>query len=211
MPDYELHADYDRNGALTASPVEHRFRMRGAIVLPNLDADGRKLPARVERTGMVTLDCDRPIRTAGDNELLPLRVSVVKATAPAGSRVFLQITGNLAAKARLFDRGGHPIAADVKNGFPLDLTVPRVDVQLELQTLAGTPLRSPGRFFGMGEEDLALHLVAVDPSGVTLSLDQGAVRVAPFLIPSNNEPAVRLYICDQVDNEIGRASCRERV
>ena len=44
MADYELHADYDRNGRLDASSGEygHRLTMPGAILVPNMDADGAR-------------------------------------------------------------------------------------------------------------------------------------------------------------------------
>src|SRR5688572_5339446 len=168
MSDYELHADYDRNGTLTASVGEHRQRiLQGAIVLPNLDADRRVLPVRVENTGAVVPDHKQPVRTAGDNELLPLRVKVTQATAPAGSRFFLQVFGELAPAVRLFDRGGRPLVPKA-DGFPLDLATQPLDLQLELLTLTGTPLRPPGRVYGLGEEELSLVLVAVDADDATL-------------------------------------------
>ena len=115
MADYELHADYDRNGRLDASSAEYdrRLVVPGAIVVPNLDADGRALPANVVPGSRIMLDGRQPIAPATDDEQLTLRVLVRRASAAAGTRFFLRPVGFPHHRLRFNDAQGRMLPRDL--------------------------------------------------------------------------------------------------
>jgi hypothetical protein len=166
--DYELHADYDRDGRLTTKAAEYRLRNQepGAIVVPNLDADRRRLPARASggpRTRApqtqdpekplpplpVTRDRDQPVRLAIDDELLPLTVRTNKASAPAGSQFFLRVKGRARIHVELFDERGAILKHTTGDQDEIPITPAAagkdLKLRLEVQAPAGTPAgRSAG-------------------------------------------------------------------
>jgi hypothetical protein len=159
--DYELHADYDRDGRLTTRAAEYRLRNQkpGAIVVPNLDADRRRLPAQATggpRTRApqtqdpdkplpplpVTRDRDQPVRLAIDDELLPLIVRTNKASAPLDSQFFLRVNGRAKIHVELFDERGNILKrSSGQNDVPITPAPQGNDLKLrlEVQAPAGTP------------------------------------------------------------------------
>src|SRR5690348_333682 len=126
MADYELHADYDRNGRLDASSPEYGRRRvsPGAILVPNMDADGRALPADVTPGSRVMLDGRQPIAPANDDEQLSLRVLVRNASATPGTRFFLRPTGFPKIRLRFNDAGGRMLPRDLARDDDLPITPP---------------------------------------------------------------------------------------
>ena len=234
MGDYELHADYDRDGRLTARPGEYALRDRepGAIVVPNLDADRRRLPAAVA-TGPkapkpadenapplpplpVTRDRDQPVRLAIDDELLPLVVRTVKASAPDGAQFFLRVRGFAKIHVELFDERGTILKRGP--GAPHEVPITPapagkdVKLRLEVQAPAGTPAGrgpdpqslldtqvSPNKN-NEDETKFSIELRSRDASGVETLHDRGLFTIAPMIVVDNAAPAVRLYMCNTWEN-----------
>src|SRR3972149_6634714 len=145
MADYELHADYNRNGRLDASEAEYALRgtAPGAIVVPNLDADARSLPSSVTLGSRITLDRDQPVGLANDDEALPLRIVVNNASAPAGSRFFLRPQGFARIRVRINDTGGRILPWDTARPPHIPVAVPgtpgTLNLTLTTKTLPGSP------------------------------------------------------------------------
>src|SRR4051812_5742784 len=108
MPDYEIHADFDRSGRLTGQPEEYALRTRrpGAVAVANLDADARALPRTVTAGRRVTLDKDQPVKVLNDDENLPVRIHTRAASAPAGSLFFLRMLGRMKIHIEFHDARG---------------------------------------------------------------------------------------------------------
>jgi protein-arginine deiminase (PAD) len=231
--DYELHADYDRDGRLTARAGEYALRNRepGAIVVPNLDADRRRLPARVaggprQRTlpGQdppkplpplpVTRDRDQPVRLAIDDELLPVIVRTIKASAPPDSRFFLRVVGRAKIHVELFDERGLILkrAKGVPDEIPFAPAPAGKDLKLrlEVQAPAGTPA---GRAAGAqslldthatseteDEAAFSIEIRSRDSGGKEILHDSGLFTIAPMIVVDNAAPAFRFYISDMWDS-----------
>ncbi len=211
MPDYELHADFDRNGVLNASPGEYARRQErpGAIVVPNLDADGRSLPANVSTGTVVPLDWQQPTKTGNDNDLLRLRLRVMQPSAPANSQFYLRVVGWMQTRVQLYEQTGRripPVPGDF-GVFPLALNAPSIDLKLEVRTLPGSPLARMATLSTgaapstVNEAELRLSLVCRDPAGQVTEMDWGYATIAPLLLPDNTVSAQRVYICALDDNE----------
>jgi hypothetical protein len=225
--DYELHADYDRDGRLTARPAEYRLRNQepGAIVVPNLDADRRKLPARAAggpRTRApqtqdpdkplpplpVTRDRDQPVRLAIDDELLPLIIRTVNASAATDSQFFLRVKGRARIHVELFDERGTIVkrASGGQDEIPFTPAAAGKDLRLrlEVQAPAGTPAgRSAGAqslldthatFADEDEAAFSIELRSRDTAGNETLHDTGLFTIAPMIVVDNAAPAIRLYI-----------------
>jgi hypothetical protein len=214
MADYQLHADFDRDGRLSATGAEHERRAAqpGAILLPNLDVEARALPAEVPAgvDAPQTLDFQRAARSAADGELLPLLIQPRKGAASA--RGLLTLTGVLAGQVRVYDDRGQrvprdPAAADLDR-FALALDGKPLPLRLEATTLAGSPLTHPVTLSldpvarRIDEGLLQLTLRTVGGGGALVLEDQGTVTVAPLILMHNLLPAERLYACRIPDRDV---------
>lgn len=221
MSDYELHADYDRNNRLDATPAEYARRASapGAILVPNLDADRRRLPANVALGPRIILDHDQPVILANDDEALPLRIVVNSPTAPAGSRFFLRPVGFARIRIRFNDAGGRILPGDTARPGDTPVAVPVVPGTLNLtlttRTLPGSP---HGRVTGLetrfsldpeDESALLIRLISVDPTGTENVRDEARFTIAPFVILDNAAVAVRVYVCDLPVNQPSVIELRE--
>lgn len=221
MSDYELHADYNRNGRLDGSAAEYALRgtAPGAIVVPNLDADARRLPTSVTPGSRVTLDRDQPVVLANDDEALPLHIVVNNASAPAGSRFFLRIEGFARIRVRINDATGRILPWDTAHPTDIPVNLPSTPGMLNLtlttRTLPGSPF---GRVtdlnprFALDPEDeaaLQIRLLGVDSSGIETAYDTARFTVAPFVVLDNASTAVRVYICDIPGNQPSVIEMRE--
>jgi hypothetical protein len=213
VPDYELHADYNRNGRLDATPAEYALRNTppGAILVPNLDADARRLPSNVTLGSRVTLDRDQPVVLAGDDEALALRIVVNTAGAPAGSRFFLRPQGFSRIRLRINDAGGRMLPVDLARPDDIPAAVPAapgaLDLTLTTRTLPGSPIGHVTDLdtrFSLDLEDesaLLIRLLSVDAAGTETVHDEARFTVAPFVILDNSSTAVRAYVCDLPHNQ----------
>lgn len=214
MADYELHADYNRNGRLEATTAEHALRgtAPGVIVVADLDADGRRLPADVQVGSRVMLDRDQPDVLAGNDEAVPLRIVVNAATATAGSHFFLRPVGFPRIRVRLFDGGGRQLPTDTSRPTDIPVAVPtapgHLDVRLTAKTLPGSPtghvsdLETRFSLDGAEEESaFRVQLLSVDATGRETTHDEARFTIAPFVILDNASVAVRTYVCDSPGNQ----------
>jgi len=221
MADYELHADYNRNGRLDISAAEYALRgtAPGAIVVPNLDADARRLPASVTLGSRVMLDRDQPVVLANDDEALPLRIVVNNASAPAGSRFFLRPEGFARIRVRINDAAGRILPWDIARPSDIPIALPgapgTLNLTLTTRTLPGSPFGrvtdlNP-RFALDAEEEAALQirLLSVAPTGAETIHDTARFTVAPFVILDNASFAVRVYVCDLPSNQPSVIELRE--
>lgn len=221
MVDYELHADYNRNGRLDATAAEWALRASapGAILVPNLDADGRRLPATVSVGSRVTLDRDQPVVLANDNEALRLRIVVHRESAPAGSRFFLRPQGFARIRLRVNDAAGRILPDNVALPGDIPVQLPAapgaLDLTLTTRTLPGSPIghvTDLNTRFSLDPEDesaLVMQLVSIDPGGIETVRDAARFTIAPFVILDNASTAVRLYCCDMPQNQPSVIELRE--
>lgn len=213
MADYELHADYNRNGRLDVSAAEYALRgtAPGAILVPNLDVDARRLPASVALGTRVTLDRDQLVVLANDDEALPLRIVVNNASAPAGSRFFLQPVGFARIRVRINDDAGRILPRDLARPTDIPVALPNapgtLNLTLTTRTLPGSPfgrvtdLNTRFTLDGVDEAALQIRLLSVDPAGVETVHDTALFTIAPFVILDNASVAVRVYVCDTPNNQ----------
>lgn len=213
MADYELHADYDRSGRLGATPAEYARRATppGALLLPNVDADRRRLPDSVALGPRILLDRDQPVVLASDDEALPLRIVVHRDGAPAGSRFVLRPLGFARIRLRINDAGGRILPGDRARPGDIPVALPpapgRLELSLTMRTLAGSP---DGRSTDLGtrfepdlddESTLRLQLLAIAPDGSESVLDEALLTIPPFVVLDSASVAVRGYVCELGDNE----------
>lgn len=213
MADYELHADYDRNGRLDASSPEYGRRVSspGAILVPNMDADGRALPASVIPGSRVVLDGRQPIAPATDDEQLSLRVLVRNASAAAGTRFFLRPIGFPKIRLRFNDAGGRMLPRDLAREDDLPITPPTapgaLDLRLSTHTLPGSPIGHVTNLetrFSLNDDDesrFQVELISVDAAGAESQLDRAQFSIAPFVILDHSAAAVRTYMAENSENE----------
>lgn len=145
---YSLHADFNRDGALTASRPEYNDRNQrpGAVMTPNLDADGVRIPDVVSCGSAPTLDSARTTKSMNDNDLLPVAVIAKRGTDPSQHKVELRISQSDAQKVKVYDHRRRLITGAVKNSstiFTLNFTNRRADLFLEAITFNASP-DSPG-------------------------------------------------------------------
>lgn len=212
MAQFELHADYDRDGRLTATAAEHALRTTapGAILVPNLDIDARPLPDKAERGPRRTVDAKQPVLRAGDDEALPLIVRVKGPVEPL-TRVFLRPVGFPKIRVSVYDARGRILPRDLARGDDLPLAVPVAggDLHLSLTTNAfpGAPygrVTSLDTKYAPGTEDeatLLLQLVVVDPGGNETEADSGLFTIAPFIVLAHDAPPLRAYVAESGGND----------
>ena len=194
MSQYELHADYDRDGRVAADKNEYALRDRtpGAEVTPNVDRDDRALPAKVADNPKPTLDWELQTKLAQDNE--PARL-IVRAVQPIGpdTQLFLRATGHLREHVRLSDRFGRGIAMEGYSDFRLALAGPQEEFLVETDVFGATPLA--GSVEGVKEpRAIRLTLIANERGKEPVRLDTGTFTLPQLMVLDDLAPAERLYI-----------------
>jgi hypothetical protein len=216
MPDYELHADYDRNGRVTANTNEYNARQTqpGSIILANLDADDRRLPGRVNPGPDITIDWQRPTKSGRDNDFSRIIIHINNPSLVQQSNCFLRLLGQRVEQVCIYDYRGHeltrrdspPVAAFYKD-YLLRFSSNRLELKIEAQTLVGSPL--PSRRYGhitiydplrSNEALVKLELICIDSNGQLSTQDWVYFTIAPLLFVDNMAPAERIYICELPEN-----------
>jgi hypothetical protein len=206
----ELHADYDRDGRLTGSPVEYGARATtpGAVLVANLDTDQRRLPARVAAGRPVAPDQASLFKTAADDELLPLRIQV-RTPIPAGTQVVLRlpVSGLHHVRLRVYDDTGTLLrTAANRTDRPLALTpggARTLDLRVEARTVPGSPdgravlLDTRVRLDQPEESRFALQVVGRDAAQRETVFDTAHFSLAPILFLDNIARATRIYISER--------------
>ncbi|NEZ66803.1 hypothetical protein D0962_29295 [Leptolyngbyaceae cyanobacterium CCMR0082] len=206
MPGIELHADFDRDGGLTGNPRERTARQNwpGAIVVPNLDRDQRRLPAAVSSSSIPRADYSLATANSGDDELVPLQIKVIAGALGPNESLHIRCPGVMHTRIRLSDSTGQIIPQRL--GEPEVFELPpippngRLNLTLQVRTIAGASfgrlsnLELAYRADAREETRFELILFRVDNLGRVHEEDRGRFSVAPFILDDRQAPAVRLYM-----------------
>jgi len=207
MPLFSLHADYDRNGVLNASPSEYSLRKQapGAVVTPNLDADGVALPSTVSCGSPPRMDLTNATKPANDNDLIPVSVAVTAGTVPANYTVILKVSDADIQKIQLYDSTKHLLTGTAGSGFTsftLSFTGNTADLFLEAKTINGSPaLTMPPPASPAGAITLPVNYVVLllevteTATGNIAETDSCVITPSPLILLGDNAPAEALYMC----------------
>ncbi|WP_141585658.1 protein-arginine deiminase family protein [Actinomadura sp. WMMA1423] len=208
MTAYRLHADYDRDGRVSARPGEWARRLAppGALVRANLDNDTRRLPAKVTPGDPVELDRELPVKTAGDDEPAGLLVEEVAA---APGPLFVVLEGADALRCAVIDATGRRLAgAGAGNRvrfrlpvgpFPRKLSLEAVD--LPAVPAGNTVLSKPPP--GLPGNRITVRLERDDPGGTVVE-DEVLFTLSPFVLIGNAGALERLYMCQVTSDDLSR-------
>ena len=206
MPGLALHADFDRDGRLTGSPAERAARARwpGAVVVPNLDRDRRRLPNSVGEGSPVLSDYGRVSTVAGDDELLRVEVRSSSGTLQPGESLHLRCSGVMHTRVALHDDGGRIVPQRLRSPQIFELPPMPADgvlrLTLQIRTIAGAPFGRTSNVYLDFRDDareegrFTLTLLRRDSAGVEHEEDAGRFSVAPFILADRTAPARRLYM-----------------
>lgn len=212
MPGLELHSDFDRDGRLTGSPQERAARSSwpGAVVIPNMDRDRRRLPVSVGNASMGSPDYDLVATFSGDNELLPVEVRAAAGALRPGDTLHLRCSGVMHSRVKLSDDTGRIVPHRLRQPEHYELpTMPANGVMpltLQVRTIAGAAW---GRVSNVNrnykadaneEGRFILTLLRRDGTGVEHVEDQGRFSVAPFILADRTAAARRLYMVKSTTN-----------
>lgn len=225
MPGIELHADFDRTGRITRSARERGARQQwpGAIVVPNLDRDRRRLPGQATNGRSVPADFDDAVATRRDDELLPLEIRVAPGSLQAGEQLLLHCSGIMHTRIEFADQAGVILRRPL--GEPALYRLPRVPangvlrIRMQARTLAGG---SFGRVASLDvrythdrreETRFELTLLRRDANDTDHPEDHGRFSIAPFVVADRSAAARRVYIVESVENQpsitdVGRVTRR---
>jgi len=224
----ELHADYDRDGRLTRSAPERAARLQwpGAIVVPNLDRDQRRLPVSVGNASLAQADYDRATVHSADDEVVPLEIRVPAGALQTGERLVIRCSGIMHTRVRLSDASGviigHRLAAPEIYELPAMPANGIFGFSLQVRTIAGAAFGRVSNLDLRYREDqreetrFTLTLMRRDTNGVEHVEDQGRFSVAPFILVDRLARAYRVYMVNNADNwpafsDFWRAAGRARV
>jgi hypothetical protein len=179
-----------------------------SLILPNLNADVRALPASVapdlvDPAKAVVLDKDKPVRRPTDPQLYELRIEVPPAERAAHPNL-QAVVGGLAPLFVLLDTSGRPSSStlDIAAEFAKGMKVPpdTLTYFIEAETYPVSP-----------SIPASLPTLKVDfiESNQTLSSVVLPLFVSDLILVGDNEPASRLYIADIADNQPTLAEVRE--
>lgn len=218
MPGLELHSDFDRDGRLTRSEAERAARLLwpGAVVVPNMDRDQRRLPASVSNASMVEPDYDLATMTYGDDELLQVEIHAAPGALQPAETLHLVCSGMMHPRVTLLDDTGRIVPHRLRSPEIYELpTMPASGVMLltlQVRTIAGA------RFGRVSDVDVTfrpdsddedgrftLTLLRREASGAEHREDEGRFSVAPFILADRTAPARRLYMV-RTPNNVGSVS-----
>lgn len=201
---FSIHADYDRNGVLNTSPSEYgaRQQLPGALITPNIDADGVSLPSTVACGSPPPLDLTQITKSAGDNDLIQILVRANAGTIAANFRVVLKVSAADSEKINLYDSSRHRMQGSSSGGittFSLTFTATDVVLFLEVITVNGSPRLTPTSLSVLLKpitQPIILTIDVFDPANNLVESDFGYVTPSPLILLGDHAPAERFYICD---------------
>ncbi len=215
MPDIRLHADYDRNGRLTAGRREYNQRHSpvGAIILGNLDKDSARGLHRQPITQTERLKLDRDLVNKGrqDDDLTTIRLHISPAARQRpGCQWFLVVKGAAADKIGVFDQRRRRIDSEISRidalRYPINIAVNRLVLRLESITLPGSPMNRPLTHdtehtpVAIDDSIIDIEVVCVDAQRNVTVEDSGRFSIAPFVIQDNTTAAEKIYMCVVQEN-----------
>lgn len=201
MPNDRLDARFGRSRSTrrTAGTPSGRAVVPALEFLPNIDADRRRLPTRVEADlKPVVLDHVATTKSGADNDLVTLTVR--PGTASQSPRpLTLAIRGDLANKVNLYDAKGSRLKPVRSGGQTVDygITLAGRDLRLRLEcsTLAGSPL-SP-----LSKRRIDVDLVEGAAGGTRTVRDTLGLAIAQVRLADCLDRPELLYVCETDDNE----------
>ncbi|MGN6665117.1 MAG: protein-arginine deiminase family protein [Solirubrobacterales bacterium] len=208
MPEVELRADFDRDGRLTGTAAEYAARATapGAIVGPNIDRDGRRLPATARVLSPLQLDFSLPTKQGSDDDPVALQVVVSAPAAAKFTGLTLLVEGENASAVDLVDGRSRIVApqrtAPGRVEFALPTAAGRHRFALEASRAPGSPL-------GSGGAALTLSVVGRDAAGTDTTLDSALLRLAGFIVCGDLAPAEVIYLAVLGDNAPALSDVRE--
>jgi Protein-arginine deiminase (PAD) len=194
MPDYEIHADYDRDGTISLSAREYALRSNGIDVIPNLDRDDLTLPVLSPNSTLprdIALDWEPPAKRSVDDD--PVRIVILRRTSSAGptTRVLLRFPVSLASSLRVYDVSRNRITPNRVGDFQ---QVPitgfrndRSELCLEVSVVAFGP--------AISSDEIPISLVVEDGAQST-EVDTTRLIIRPLKISADTAPPVTLFIAD---------------
>jgi hypothetical protein len=212
VPGIELHADFDRDGRLTRSAAERAARMSGpgAVVVPNMDRDRRRLPPSVTDAPQTESDYELVSALSGDDEVLPLEIRAAGGALAEGDTLHLRCSGVMHTRVRLSDETGrivpHRLGSPGVYELPLMPASGVLGLTLQVRTIAGAPFaRVSDLHLGfeadaVEEDRFTLTLVRRDAAGADEIEDEGRFSVAPFILVDRIAPVCRLYMVRSTNN-----------
>ncbi|WP_062059625.1 protein-arginine deiminase family protein [Aquimarina longa] len=201
MPDFSIHADYDKDGRISFSTREYQSRNTGtgAVVIPNIDVESRRLPNRVSNGAAPVLDWKNRSLVRGENEVSNIIIKKSAGTRfPANCNLVLKVVGKSRKKVRLYSSRGQRIIPMV--GFSETLfSVPnftnQITFKIQVHTLTGSPSTNTVSTTLTNDQLLRLELLCVVGANVQVA-DTSLLSVSPLIFMDNNAVVERLYICE---------------
>ncbi len=205
MPNFELHADYDKDGIVSMSAQEYSLRSSryGAILVPNLDIENRRLPTRPSAGPLRNRDFinNRSIRNDDDRYNI-----IIKVTQPlqANTDIFLRCSRFVAERIILFDAQGHVVAR--RPGFNDCFILPQLNqagnyhFKIIVRSIPGgafdriTTLSLNYTAGRVNESLFNLEIVSFGRGARMVIHDIGKFSIAPFLLMDSILPVKKLYI-----------------
>lgn len=180
-----------------------------SLILPNLNADLRTLPASVtadvvDPSKAVVLDKDKPVRRPTDPQLYQLSIEVTAAERTAHPTLSAVVEG-LAPLFVLLDTSGRPAVSttlDIAAEFAKSTKVlsGALTFFIEAETFPVSPLIP---------FPLPTLKVSFNENNQTLNSVILPLFVSDIILVGDNEPASRLYIADMDDNQPTLKEVRE--
>jgi hypothetical protein len=198
MPEFFLDADWDRDGRVRGTSAERAARQQapGAIVLPNLDVDGRALSTTVSSTAAPMLDTDLIELKRDDNEAMAATIAAAPDAVPSSFTLALSMRLEATKTLRLRDAHGRRLTETHASGqarFALGSGEATTKILIDAMSLPSSPL---------GSRSLeTLNLEWRDSQGNVAGRDEGVISVSPAILVDNLSPAARLYICEILEEE----------
>jgi hypothetical protein len=221
MPGFRLFADFNRSGRLERTAAEHDAGSidPGAIVVANLDNDGRRLPASVAPASEALIDANRDTKPANDNEPVPLLLVPDRGAGQHDLRI--AVFAWLVSRLHVLDERKRTIRHVLGSLGAFDVGTTNSDKSffIEARTLAGSPLvgipsLTPRRFEinrlppERDERRFVLSLLSRPLAGGDPLADNGTFTIAPWIMIDGTAPLERLYMVDTGDNHPSVADIR---
>lgn len=199
MPDFSIHADFDqdRRISLNASEYQMRNTAPGAVVVPNLDKEPRRLPTSVTNGSAIDLDWKNRSLPRDENDVTRIVIKKNPGAATRNCQLLLKVVGKSRSKVRLYDHRRQRITKLSGFGetlFEVPVFSSQINLYVQVHTLAGGPLTKNVRS-DFDDPIIQLQLLCVDGSNVIVE-DTALISISPILFMDNMAHVERIYICE---------------
>lgn len=204
MADFQIHADYDNDGKISYLSKEYNLRNKepGAILLPNIDIDARRLPATISSSAGTKLDCTQRIKKRSDNDLLPVVILCTRSSVSTITNIYISLTKADIQKVNIYNAQKQKIQPAIYNSvylFPLSFSGNKCKCFMEAKTIPGSPLFKES--LNINKNDSIITLSLIQKNNTMLTLDKANFTISPLIFINNTCPVWRIYICDLPGNQ----------